>query len=95
MICYFFVVCFVFAPTLEETVEGIFVIKVIVSSRRTADQMCWVRPKIRPTPCIVWPKIGAREGMLINMYKTALNCPSREQFATQGHPELQVTPFYI
>lgn len=95
MICYFFLVCFVFASTLEDTVEGIFVIKVIVSSRRTADQMCWVRPKIRPTPCIVWPKIGAREGMLINMYKTALNCPSREQFATQGHPELQVTPFYI
>lgn len=33
MICCFFMFCFVITPTLEVTVEGIFLIKVIVSSR--------------------------------------------------------------
>lgn len=33
MICYFFMFCFVVTPTLEVTLEGIFLVKVIVSSR--------------------------------------------------------------
>lgn len=50
MICYFFMFCFVITPTLEVTVEGIFLIKVIVSSR--SNVLDWAKNPSNPFYCV-------------------------------------------
>lgn len=83
LVCYY--------PTLQATVEGIFLIKVIVSSRSKV--LGQAKNLSNPLYCVAEYRSQGR--MLINTYKNSLNYSGHKQFVTQGHPELQVTPLCI